>query len=142
MTEDDKLIETYYAVRKGAFGFLERIELKQTVDPARWNGFSLEIDLRSGTERSQPTLQLGFKGVHEFRMGEITGLVRYMIEIACIRHSQMEGRTFRVTESEYDAISFVCDSFEITHCGETRSGETASGPTVSGETGSGPVLAK
>jgi hypothetical protein len=48
-------------------------------------------------------------------MGEITGLVRYMIEIACIRDSQMEGKTFKVTESEYDAISFVCDSLEITH---------------------------
>jgi hypothetical protein len=115
VTEDDKLIETYYAIRKGAFGFLERIELRQAVDPAKWNGFLLEIDLRSGTEPSSPTLQLEFKGVHEFRMGEIIGLVRYMIEIACIRDSQMEGKTFRVTESEYDAISFVCDSFEITH---------------------------
>jgi hypothetical protein len=115
MTEDHKLIELYYGIRKGAFGFLERIELKQTVDPARWNGFWLEIDLRSGTESSSSTLQLVFRDVREFRIGEITGLVRYMIEIACIRDSQMEGKTFRVTESEYDAISFVCNSFDIIH---------------------------
>jgi len=115
MNEDDKLVELYYAIRKGAFGFLQRIELKQTVDPARWSGFWLEIDLRSGIESSSPTLQLVFEGVQEFRIGEIAGLVRYMIEITCIKDSQMEGKRFRIMESEYDAISFVCDSFTVSH---------------------------
>jgi hypothetical protein len=115
MTEDDTLIEMFYKVRKGEFGYIERIELTQNLNPANWKGFCLEVDLRSGTDPSSPSMQLVFKGVQEFCINEFVGIVRYMIEITCIRDRQMEGKTFRVTESEYNAISFVCDSFEFIH---------------------------
>ncbi len=114
MTEDDKPIELYYAIRKGEFGFLERLELKQSVDPAKWNGLQLEIDLRSRTGLSSSTLRLAFKGVQDLRIGEITGIVLYVIEITYIGDFQMQGQRFRITESEYNVISFVCDRFTVT----------------------------
>lgn len=62
MSKNTDLIEQYYAVRKGDFGYLERIELVQDVDPVKCNGFQLTIVLRSGTDSSSPALRLEFKG--------------------------------------------------------------------------------
>lgn len=113
MSEITDLIERFYTVRKGAFGFLERIELYQNVDPARWNGFQLTIILRSEAESASSVLRLSFAGVQDLRIGELRGLLRYMVEIRCIRESQNEGRQFKITESEYDAFSFVCETFSF-----------------------------
>lgn len=111
MSENTNLIERYYAARKGTFGFLERVELTQNLDPANWNGFQLTVILRSDTNSSASTLRLSFAGVQEFRIGELYGLLRYMLEIRCIEELQNEGRKFKITESEYDAFSFVCEAF-------------------------------
>jgi hypothetical protein len=113
MSEITELIERFYAVRKGAFGFLERIELYQSVDPARWNGFQLTIILRSDAESTSSVLRLNFAGVQDLRIGELRGLLRYMVEIRFIGESQNEGRQFKITESEYDAFSFVCEAFSF-----------------------------
>jgi hypothetical protein len=114
MTVYDKLINQYYIIRKGTYGYIERIEMIQSVDPSRWNGFRLVIDLRSGTDESSSVLHLEFTGVQGIRIGEITGLMRYMIEIRYVGESQMESKRFRVSESEYDALSFTCESFSAT----------------------------
>ncbi len=111
MSKNTDLIEQYYAVRKGDFGYLERIELVQDVDPVKCNGFQLTIVLRSGTDSSSPALRLEFKGARDIRIGDLGGLVCYMLEIRCIEERQLEGLRFEVTESEYDAFSFVCEAF-------------------------------
>jgi hypothetical protein len=111
MIIQDEAIERYYAIRKAKFGFIERIELLQSVDPGNWNGFRLEIDLRSEADSLSPRLRLVFSGVQECRIGQLDGLLRYMIEISWIGDSQMEGRHYKIGESEYDAFSFVCQSF-------------------------------
>ena len=111
MSETSKLIDSYYAVRKGTFGFLERIELTQIIDPAKWNGFQMKVILRSEADVSSSALRLTFTGVQDIRIGELCGLLRYMLEIRCIEESQLECSRFKVTESEYDAFSFVCEAF-------------------------------
>ncbi|MGV3606469.1 MAG: hypothetical protein ACO1RA_08670 [Planctomycetaceae bacterium] len=118
MSKSTDLVERYYAVRKGEFGYLESIELVQNVDPTKWNGFQLTIVFRSGTGTSSPALRLAFKGVRDIRIGDLGGLVCYMLEIRCIEERQLEGLRFEVTESEYDAFSFVCEAFAFV--GETR----------------------
>jgi hypothetical protein len=45
------------------------------------------------------------------RVGNLRGLLRYLIEICSIAESQVEGEKYSVSESEYDAFSFVCESF-------------------------------
>jgi hypothetical protein len=111
MSDNTTLIDSYYAVRKGTFGFLERIELAQIVDPARWNGFQLTVVLRSEADASSSALRMTFSGVRDIRIGELCGLLRYMLEVRCIEGSQMERSRFKITESEYDAFSFVCEAF-------------------------------
>jgi hypothetical protein len=112
MSESSELIERYYTIRKGIYGFLERVELTQNIDPKTWNGFRLEIVLRERAESSS-TLKLEFFGVRDITIGELTGLLRYMIEIKSIEDLQTEGSKFKITESEYDAISFTCESFVV-----------------------------
>ena len=111
MTSPQGAIERYYALRQAEFGFLERLELRQSVDPSEWAGVRLEIDLRSSTTATSPRLRLAFAGVHDLHIKAIEGLLRYMIEIRWIGEPQTEGRKFGVFEGEYDALSFVCDSF-------------------------------
>jgi hypothetical protein len=111
MTTSQSAIERYYALRKAEFGFLERLELCQSVDPSEWAGLRLEIDLRSSAAAASPRLRLTFVGVRDLRIGALEGLLRYMIEIRWIGETQMEGRNYKVIEGEYDALSFVCESF-------------------------------
>ncbi len=111
MTTPEEMIQRFYAIRKAEFGFLERLELQQSVDPTNWAGFRLEIDLRSSATSTSPRLRLAFVGVQELRVGKLEGLLRYMIDIRWIGASQMERRNYKVAEGEYDAISFVCDAF-------------------------------
>ena len=107
----EPIIERYYALRKAEFGFLERFELRQPVDPREWNGFRLEVDLRSSAQAESDRLRLVFAGVRDLRIGELEGLLRYMIDIRSITAAQVEGRNYRLVEGEYDAFSFVCESF-------------------------------
>src|SRR5271165_4738235 len=111
MTSPEEMIQRFYSIRKTDFGFLERLELKQSVDPAHWAGFELAIDLRSSVSNTSPRLRLAFLAVQELRIGTLEGLLRYVIEIQWIGASQMEGIHFKVVEGEYNAISFVCDTF-------------------------------
>ena len=113
MSANADLIERYYAIRKNAFGFLDRIELTQSVNPSTWNGFRLEIVLRSAAEASSSLLKLEFSGVRDITIGELNGLLRYIIEISSLENFQVEGGRFKITESEYDAFSFLCDTFAI-----------------------------
>jgi hypothetical protein len=109
----DEYIEQYYALRKAEFGFLERLELRQTGDPIGWSGLRVQIDLRSALRFDSRRLCLVFEGVRELRIGTIEGLFLYMIEIRSIVASQLEDLNYRVVEGEYDAFSFLCKSFSV-----------------------------
>ena len=111
MTTAEELIQHFYALRKKEFGFLERLELQQSVDPAVWAGFRLEVDLRASMDLHSPRLLLEFVGVKDLRIGTLEGLLRYILDIRWIGAAQLEGRNYKVVESEYDALSFTCDSF-------------------------------
>jgi hypothetical protein len=111
MTTHVDSIERYYAIRQARFGFVERIELLQSIDTNNLNGVKLEIDLCSNADLLSTRLKLIFSGVQHCRIGPLSGLLRYMIEIAWIGDSRMEGVNYKISESEYDAFSFICESF-------------------------------
>lgn len=105
------MIDRFYELRKADFGFLERLELRQSVDPREWSGFQIEMDLRANASTTSPRLLLMFEGVKSLRIGDLQGLLRYMVEIHSIAGSQLEGANYQVDESEYKAISFTCSTF-------------------------------
>jgi hypothetical protein len=113
MSLSESKIDAFYSSRGAEFGFLERLELRQSVDPKQWTGVCLDVDLRSAATATSRQLRLAFVGVKDLQIGALEGLVRYMIEIRSLGDSQLEGRNYRISESEYDAFSFVCDDFTM-----------------------------
>ena len=114
MTSSDTLVEQYYALKPADFGFLESLELRQSVQPDEWSGFILKLRLRSSTTPGAKCLHLVFSGVQDLRIGSLEGLLRFFLEIRPIREQQMEGRNYKVVESEYNAFTFFCSSFTVT----------------------------
>ncbi len=112
MTASNSVIDRFYALRKAEFGYLERLELRQSVSPMEWSGYLLELELRSSATATRRRLRLEFVGVHDLRIGALEGLLFYMMEIRWIGDAQMERLNYRVVESEHDAFSFVCESFD------------------------------
>jgi hypothetical protein len=114
MTSSDALLEQYYTLRPADFGFLECLELRQSVRPEEWSGFTLTLRLRSSTAPEAKSLILTFTGVQDLRVGSLEGLVRFLVEIRSIREQQMEGLNYKVVEKEHNAFSFFCSSFFAT----------------------------
>jgi hypothetical protein len=114
MMSSDTHLEKYYSLNPASFGFLESLELRQSVLPPEWTGFTLMLRLRSSTSPEAKCLTLEFGGVHDFRAGPLEGLLRYYLEVRSIRDQQMEQRNYRVVESEYNALAFDCCSFVAT----------------------------
>jgi hypothetical protein len=106
-------VDDYYARRGSTYGFLERLDVEQSVDPATWHGLSLEIWLRAAPAANAPLLRLSFTGVSNLRIGRLEGLMRYIIEIHLDSNSQVEGGNYHVMESEYDLLSFLCEDFTV-----------------------------
>jgi len=111
MTTSDLSVDDFYGLRKAEFGYLERFDLQQSVDPNQWAGFRVEIDLRALAQAESRRLRLVFIGVRDLRIGSLEGLLFFLIEIRSIRDQQLEGLNYRVVEGEHNAFSFVCESF-------------------------------
>jgi hypothetical protein len=114
MAKSDALVEQYYALKPADFGFLECLELRQAVQPENWAGFNLTLVLRASTLPNAKGLRLAFKGVRDLRIGTVQGLVRYLLEIRAVHEQQMEDRSYKVVESEYNAFAFFCRTFAAT----------------------------
>ena len=114
MTKPDTLVEQYYALKPAEFGFLEFLELRQSVQPEEWTGFTLKLKLRSSTIHGAKCLNPIFSGVHDLRIGSLEGLLKYFLEIQSIRERQMEGLNYSVVESQHSAFAFACRSFVAT----------------------------
>lgn len=107
----DPLVKRYHALSPGEFGFLESFELRQSVQPEDWSGFTLVLRLRSLTTPDAKCLRLEFGRVRDLRIGPLEGLLGYFVEIRSIRDRQLEDMNYEVVESEYNAFSFFCQSF-------------------------------
>jgi len=114
MTSSDTLVEQYYALKPVDFGFLECLELRQSVQPEGWSGFTLKLWLRSSTTLGAKCLNLVFNGVHDLRIGSLEGLLKFFLEIRSIREQQMEAHNYRVVETEHNAFTFFCSDFSFT----------------------------
>lgn len=115
MMQYDSLVDRYYALKPAEFGFLECLELRQSVQPEEWAGSTLKLRLRPSTKHeAHQYLNLVFCGVHDLRIGSLEGLLRFFLEIRSIQEEQREGVNYRVVESEYSAFAFVCGSFVAT----------------------------
>jgi hypothetical protein len=111
MSYSDPAIEEFYSLSGKEFGILERLELVRPIDPNVRAGVLLNIDLRAALSADSPRMRLSFHGVRDLQIGEIVGLLRYMINIRSLRGSQLEDLNYKVVESEYQAFSFVCKDF-------------------------------
>jgi len=111
MTSTDTSLDQYYRLGPADFGFLQCLELRQSVIPKEWSGFTLTLRLRSSTLPDARTLVLTFSGVQDVHIGSLEGLLRYFLEIHPIRERQMEGLNYKVVEKEHGTFSFFCRSF-------------------------------
>jgi hypothetical protein len=111
MTTSDGLLRHYYSLNPAEFGFLECLELRQSVEPDDWSGFTLAIRLRASARRGADCLCLEFSGVQNLRIGPLEGLLRYFFEIRSVADRQLEDIKYEVVESEYKAFSFCCSGF-------------------------------
>lgn len=113
MTTSDSLLDHYYALNPTEFGYMECLELRQSVHPQEWAGFTLALRLRS-SKPAPKYLRLEFSHVQDLRIGRLEGLDWYFFEIRSIRERQMENLNYHVIESESNAFSFLCASFTAT----------------------------
>lgn len=101
----------YDALEPARFGYLEGLELSQTVDPESWSGFNLKLRLRLSSAIESPRLWLEFHEVQELRIGPLQGLSFYCVEVRSAVAMQLEGRNYYVVENDHNAFSFYCRCF-------------------------------
>ena len=114
MTSPDPLVQHYYALNPAAFGFLGLLELRQSIQPEEWLGFTLVLRLRPPTTPERKYLRMEFSRVQDLRIVPLEGLLRYFFEIRSIRERQIEDINYQVVESEHNVCSFICASFVAT----------------------------
>jgi hypothetical protein len=114
MTTTDALISQYHALKPVDFGYLECLELKQSVQPEDCTGITLKLQLRRLGGGGGNYLSLVFSGVRDLRIGNLVGLLYYLLETRSIRDRQLEQLNYEVSENEHSAFTFVCRSFTAT----------------------------
>lgn len=113
MTTSDPFLDHYYSLNPAEFRYIECLELRQSVQPDEWVGFTLILRLRS-SKPEQKYLHLEFSRVQNLQIGRLEGLVSYFFEIISLRERQLEDINYQVIGGEHNAFSFLCDRFSAT----------------------------
>ena len=107
----DSAIENFLKLKPSRYGYLEKIHLERSVDPRTWTGYTLTLILRAKPDSISEAICMVFSGMVDFNVRSLEGLFSLVIDIESIRDQQLEGRIYRVAESETDAFSFDCRDF-------------------------------
>ena len=110
-TSSDVALDIFYALKPAKYAFMESLSLKQSLDPAEWDGFAIVLQLASSAELESKRLYLQCSGVRDLRFGSFQGLMRYVVDIRSLRADQLEDRNYRIVESEHNLFSFTCRDF-------------------------------
>ncbi len=51
-TSSDVALDIFYALKPAKYAFMESLSLKQSLDPAEWDGFAIVLQLASSAELS------------------------------------------------------------------------------------------
>jgi hypothetical protein len=111
MSTPDPSVAAFYSLRGQEFGYLERLELTRPVEPDVRAGVRIEIDLRAAPRSTSRRLRISFTGVRNLKIGEIAGILFYVLDVRSLRGAQLEDINFEVVESKYQAFSFLCKEF-------------------------------
>jgi hypothetical protein len=113
MTNSNQLISNFYQKQK-EFGYLQSINLYRNINEGGCSEYSLNISLCGYPfyEGNQKLL-LTFLGVRNFKIGDLEGLFKLILNITNVSEHQMEGINYRVKEDENELFSFYCEIFEF-----------------------------
>jgi hypothetical protein len=114
MTDSDKSIEAYYALKPNLFPTLVRLEMRQEQNFMDDTPILvLNIELRPKSFQDSQRLLLMFFDVSGLKLTPPDmSLLQFMdIEISSIREQQWEKIRYTVREIEDDAIEFRCAKF-------------------------------
>lgn len=106
-------IDRYWALSPQKFQYLESVELHRKVDQASTDRYQLTLTLLAEPQSESARGRFTFYGVQELRFGPLDGLLRLAIEITDVRERQLEDISFRVVDSEHQAVEFWCRDFEL-----------------------------
>jgi len=116
MTDFQKAVDDYYAMKPATYDLLKSLTLSQSVDPMNWTGVDITIQLASTPDVEAKYLSLDFRGARDIRIGSLAGLMRYLVNIRSIRGDGLEGLNYQVAEDEHSLFSFACRSFRAHIC--------------------------
>ena len=102
------------ALQPAWFGYLESLELNQSVDPESWSGLTLKLRLRPSGSTESRCIWLEFHEVQELRIGPLHGLCFYCVDVRSAAAMQLEDRNYYVVENDHNALSFYCRDFIAT----------------------------
>lgn len=95
------------------FGYIQSINLNRNITVNGCSEYLFEITLYDYPfYKGSPQLLLRFWDVKDFKLGNIEGLFKLLINITDISEHQIEGIKYKVIEDENDSFSFYCKAFE------------------------------
>jgi hypothetical protein len=113
MKKPDELISDFYCKQK-KFGYLQSINLYRNIDEDGCSEYSLNIILCDYPYyEGDKKLLLTFLGVRSFKIGDLDGMFKLLVNITDISENQMEKINYKVKEEENEVFSFYCETFKF-----------------------------
>jgi hypothetical protein len=116
MEIEDASIAHYRSLHPLDYKFAEKITVNQ-LSPFSDDDTckkTVEIILIKKTDHRLSRLYLNFEGISDFHLNLSNSMLQFpLLEITSIRDRQWSGVNYQVAETEFDLLSFYCESFTV-----------------------------
>lgn len=112
MTDSRDIIQELYNKQK-EYGYLKSIILNRSLNDYESSVFELTLILCTYPYYEEDNrLILTFKGVRDFKINNIHGLLKLVLSVVDVSSHQNEGIRYQVQEQENQILSFYCQSIK------------------------------
>ncbi|SFX63802.1 hypothetical protein [Marinospirillum alkaliphilum] len=104
-------IENYLELKPRCYRFLKVININRQVSQTKKYEYCVELILSKGSDDSDEDLRIRCVNASGIKVGDIDGMLGFLVDIEDVRGRQLEGCNYRIYEQEEAAFSLHCEEF-------------------------------
>lgn len=118
MSYEDEVVSRYYSLSSYKYQFLESLSLRRSMEDRSSSEHYLNVQLSLVMATFDQgyvdgKLNVVFDGVRNLQVGDLNGILSFILEVRSLAGHQMEGLRFGVEETEYRALKFECFDVKV-----------------------------